>query len=237
LQSSSLGTVTGFDIYNAVSNQKVDTLTPGKVIMLGHYGLSRPSDINFVATTSGDIGSVQFGLSQSSVLSKTKNDAPFVVCGNSGTDILTCPSLNFGPTTLTYTPYERRNKGGLVGTTSTLSFEIALKSVGTVTRLDIYNVVTNQKIDTRTEGKSIVLSTYGLNKPSDINFVAITAGVVGSVQFSFSGNSFLNKTENYSSCQEVLLRLLLVYQVLILRTPFILGMNLNTKMTCQIMRC
>jgi hypothetical protein len=192
----SVGTITEIDIYNANTNEKVGSLTPGMIIVLSNYGLTKPSDLNFVATTSGNVGSVKFQLSDRSVLNRIENRAPFAVCGNVGQDVMSCPSLNLGSTTLTYTAYEKTKQGGAVGITSSIKFQIEL-SGGSVTGIDIYNANTNQKIDILIPGMNIVLSKYGLTKPSDLSFIATTSGVVGSIQFSLSNSSSLSRTENF----------------------------------------
>jgi Malectin domain len=120
-----VGSVTQFDLINAITEKNITTLSNGQVIVVSSIpGMTSPN-FNVEAKTSGTVGSVVFALN--GVIGWTENGAPWAFCGNSGSDFSYCPSLT-GTVTVSATPYSAANGGGTKGTTVSVTFSIVLNA-------------------------------------------------------------------------------------------------------------
>jgi Malectin domain len=120
-----VGSVTQFDLINAITEKNITTLSNGQVIVVSSIpGMTSPN-FNVEAKTSGTVGSVVFALN--GVTGLTENGAPWAFCGNIGSDFTYCPSLN-GTVTVSATPYSAVNGGGTKGTTVSVTFSIVLSA-------------------------------------------------------------------------------------------------------------
>jgi hypothetical protein len=82
-RSLTTGEITGFKLYTA-ANSAADgflaDLEDGDVINMKAFGVTDYKDLNVVATTSGDVESVRFGLDSNNTFS-TESGAPYALCG------------------------------------------------------------------------------------------------------------------------------------------------------------
>jgi hypothetical protein len=120
--------LTGLDLYNAASNKKIVTLTSGLTVPVPS-GMSKRPALNVVATFDATatprVESVVFGWNANSRYS-VEAKAAFALCGNDGSDIYSCNSLDCGRThTVTATPYTRANGQGTAGLSVSVTFTIA----------------------------------------------------------------------------------------------------------------
>lgn len=123
-EMQTLGSVVGFDIYNAITDTNIGPIANKAKIVLSEYGVTSPLELNFIAVTSGTIGSVYFQATGNSTFSFTENQALYASCGNKGTDFNLCPSMEVGLTIMSATPYSSSNLGGSRGATYSIEFTI-----------------------------------------------------------------------------------------------------------------
>jgi Malectin domain len=127
LQQATVGSITRFDLINAVTEKKINSLSNGQVIVVSSIpGLTTTSpNFNIDAKTSGTVQSVVFALNNVTV--QTESAAPWAFCGNNGADFFSCPTLNGGGTvTVSATPYSAKSGSGTKGTTVSVTFTIVL---------------------------------------------------------------------------------------------------------------
>lgn len=115
----SVGQITGWLLYNADTDQLIGSLSNGAVINLAAIGTS---NLNIVATTSGPIGSIRFGLDGTANF-QTENVPAYALFGNNG-DNYNAGTFSLGAHTVTATPYSGRNASGDVGTSLSINFTV-----------------------------------------------------------------------------------------------------------------
>jgi hypothetical protein len=152
--NTSIGTIVRFEVINTVTGTKIEgiDLVPTNenimsslepVIVLSRYGLTSPSQLNFIAitttaistmtnTSNNTIKSIRFTMINNITTTPTAgwidNVRPFAACGNNGTDYFPCGNnrLSFGSNTVTATPYSRILASGTSGQPVFVSFTISL---------------------------------------------------------------------------------------------------------------
>jgi Leishmanolysin len=78
-----------------------------------------------------------------------------------------------------------------------------LQRITSVSRVAFIDATRNRVLGYISEGMNIVLSDYGLTNPNSLNFLAVTAGTIGSVKFTATGNVTANSIDNtreYALC-------------------------------------
>ena len=115
--------VTSFTLIDSASDSDLQLLQDGDVVDLGVVG----SSLNIRANTTGQIGSVRFGLDGNPDYS-IENVAPYALAGDvSGNYNSWTPSL--GDHTLTATPYSGADATGTAGTVLTVGFRVVDEEV------------------------------------------------------------------------------------------------------------
>jgi hypothetical protein len=117
------GSVTGLDLINADTEQKVTTLSNNQVIVVSDIpGMTSPS-FNIEATFAGSgIDSVLFKYGGSNF--RTDKGAPYSLCGNSGRAFASCNSFGLGTHTVSATPYSSVATGEVAGAEVSVTFTI-----------------------------------------------------------------------------------------------------------------
>ncbi len=117
--SVSGNTITGLVLYNADTNQPIQTLTNGATIDFSKIGTSH---LSIVATTGTGTHSVIFGLDSNSRF-RDEGMAPYAIAGDNNGDLNSwTPSL--GNHTVTATPYSGSYGTGSVGSKYSISFNV-----------------------------------------------------------------------------------------------------------------
>jgi Malectin domain len=120
-----VGSITRLDLVNAITDLSITTLSNDQVILVSSIPGMKSPNFNIEAKATGNVGSVVFALNGVNV--QTENGAPWAFCGNSGSNLFSCPSL-IGTVTVSATPYSDKNGGGTKGTTMSVTFSIALNA-------------------------------------------------------------------------------------------------------------
>jgi hypothetical protein len=93
-----------FKVYNSVEDKLVTVINDDTVVNMYDLDLSNPESLNFEAVVSpaitGEVRSVRFKLSGATTMQKMEFGAPYTLCGNFGTNFLSCTGMNFGEHTL-----------------------------------------------------------------------------------------------------------------------------------------
>jgi hypothetical protein len=121
-------TVVTFNLYDAIKDVQVATLTNGAVINLKSLGISSPTELNIEAVVSGStpVGSVKFSLDVS-VHNRLENSAPYTLCGDVDQPVnySPCPKLTLGEHTVQAIPYSGKSaSGSMLGSNHAVSFSI-----------------------------------------------------------------------------------------------------------------
>ncbi|MGV3558721.1 PKD domain-containing protein [Larkinella arboricola] len=115
------GSVTGFELINANTDQVIKTLSDGEVLNLAQLPTSR---LTIRAnTTPANVGSVVFSLSGSMTYAKTETTAPYSLFGDDNGNYDPW-NLKVGSYSLRATPYLGAGGTGLMGTPMTLNFTL-----------------------------------------------------------------------------------------------------------------
>ena len=120
---SKTATAIQFDLYNAQTDTKIQTLRNDPIVTLSRA--SSISSLNIEAVVSGT-KPVSMQLSLDVILFKTiQNGTRYSLCGNIGSNFLPCNGLKLGKHTITATAYSGQNATGRILGANTVSFEIA----------------------------------------------------------------------------------------------------------------
>lgn len=122
LQTAVVGKVDKLILYNAITDLPIFTLTEGMVVNTATLNMNNFSVI--ATTVNGTVGSVRFGYNGKSNV-RTETNAPYALCGGTGTNINVCTFLVVGQHNLTVTTYEGKRANGTIGSVEKLSFRIA----------------------------------------------------------------------------------------------------------------
>jgi hypothetical protein len=121
------GSVTGLDLINADTEQKITTLSNNQVI-----DVSDTLSFNIEATFTGSgIDSVLFKYGGSYY--RTDKGAPYSFCGNSGRAFDSCGKLGIGTHTVSATPFSSVATGEVAGTEVSVTFTIVAGAPAPVT--------------------------------------------------------------------------------------------------------
>jgi hypothetical protein len=152
------GKVTGLQLWNSITNQKVTDLTNGKVIVVSDIpGMTTPS-FNIRAVYSNKVigGSVVFGHNAVAKFG-TENDAPYTLCPTAKCDV-----LGLGNHSVTATPHARRKGRGRAGKALTVSFAIVQGGGGGGTARDVkppsllnFTALSPTKVDVTSKSASV----------------------------------------------------------------------------------
>ena len=164
-----------------------------------------PRHLNLRANTSGQVGSVRFGLDGRRDL-HLENSAPFALCGGSANDYAACTPDTFTPGAhqLSVTPFTRDQAQGTAGTGVLLNFTVTRPAPPTpdlaVSSLTLINADTDRPVpgfDPIPAGAVLRLSAL----PRHLNVRANTAGGVGSVRFAWAdGRTTLENEAPFALC-------------------------------------
>lgn len=118
--STMVGSITGFTLINADTDQPIQTISNSAAIKLS----SLPTmHLNVRVNTSGTVGSVKINVAGIANASRVENGAPYSVFGDaSGNYTAWTPAL--GSYTLTAVPYNLSNAQGVAGNSSTITFTV-----------------------------------------------------------------------------------------------------------------
>jgi choice-of-anchor A domain-containing protein len=205
--------VNSLAFYNTVNQQKMGHVSNGQridICNLGSAGIHSPSQLAFRAWTT-DTKSVDF--IWNSLSYRRENYEPFTLCGDSGEGAYHgCNDLKYGHHCISAKPWSLMDGQGVLGNTMTVCFDVvgcpapvpAPTPPLSVTSFELINTVNQNTIRTLTQGETIDicnLGSVGIHSPSQLNFRAVTTGIVESVLFNKNSNFF--RTDNvpfYSLC-------------------------------------
>ncbi len=202
--------ITGVTLINADSNQPVpgyDPIPPAATLDLSKL----PPRLNLRANTSGQVGSVRFGL-DGQTNRTLENLAPFALCGGSGNDYSACAPavLTPGGHQLSATPFTLTQGKGAAGTGVLLNFTVVRPQVAqpnppasanlSVASLTLINADTDRPVpgfDPIPAGAVLRLSAL----PRHLNVRANTSGGVGSVRFAWTtGKTYVENQAPFALC-------------------------------------
>ncbi|AHM62227.1 Kelch repeat-containing protein [Flammeovirgaceae bacterium 311] len=196
--ASNIQEVVSYTLINAVTEQDIQTITPGAVINLAELPTSQ---LNIRANTNPVIiGSVKMALSGTQIKNTTESGTPYALFGdNKGNYNSWIPPL--GDYTLMGTPYTSSGGAGTAGTSLTISFSVVNEA--TTNQRPVANAGNNQTLTLPTSSTGLngsgtdsdgTISTYSwsqLSGPGTATFssTSIAAPIVSNLiagTYSFS---------------------------------------------------
>ncbi|MDZ7849106.1 MAG: hypothetical protein U5L96_21625 [Owenweeksia sp.] len=187
LSAQSVGQVQSLTLVNADSNTDIGSLTPGDTLNLA----TMPStNLNVRANTTGSVGSVEFGYNNNSSY-QVESQLPYALEGDSNGDYDNW-TPGTGQHSISATPYENSNKGGLEGTPYQLNFVVIDQNSSTGGG----STDTTSGSGTSTGGSS---SQGECDALEVINFTLMNTGTTGPIRQLIDGDTInLTHTPEFS---------------------------------------
>jgi len=182
--------VTSFTLVNAETNSDIRVISDGDELNLTEL----PPDLNIRANTDPEeVGSVRFDYEGNSNF-RTENVFPYALRGDRNGNYYKL-DLTAGQKNLTANPFPQGNANGSPGTSLSVAFTVVIESESSdfgVIGFQLIDASANELMGHISDGDVFDIDDL----PDQINIKAITdPDVVGSVRFSFDGNSNF-RTEN-----------------------------------------
>jgi uncharacterized protein YjdB len=148
--------ISSFSLVNASTNSVIQPLNDGDQILFGQI---ENLNLNFRAnTTPSNVGSVFFNLSGPRNSSRTDNGFTYDLFNNTGI------TLPVGTYTLTAIPYSLINRGGTVGTQSSISFSVVESELISITNVSISPSSATLKVGSSIQINANIIPSNATNK-------------------------------------------------------------------------
>jgi len=189
--------VTGFELFDAVTDSKVLNLDDGTVI---NIQLLENDELTILINTLPDfVGSVELELNGPISTSRVENTKPYAIFRNNSVELYG-KKLTAGEYTIKATPYTQKNAQGVSGSTYEVHFSIEdVAPSFKVTDFDLYDASTDLKLLDIEDGAIIDLSSLPSNNLTVL--INTLPDFVGSVKLELSGpiqNMRVENTEPYA---------------------------------------
>jgi len=187
--------VTSFTLVNADDGSVIDTIADGDEINLN---ILPTRNLNIVAETSGEVGSVTMSLSDGT--NRLENNAPYTMWGNEG-DNYVAWTPDIMSYTIEATPYTARYAGGEAGESLTITISFIDETIieddtaPGIENLVLVNADTGETIMNLSDGLEIALNEL---PTQNLNIKAMTNDAVNSVMMSLDDASRMENSAPYA---------------------------------------